>query len=142
MDNSALDAREHFAEPLDVEQAGGGVGARGAQQDVVGLMLAQHVIDQVGRDRELAARFLLAGEAPLDQPGDDGAGAERALHQRRFGEPGFQVVAQHVLVEQLRERQIAALDAQSEIAEAPNGQRIFVGDKAERLHAARARAGA
>ena len=28
MDDSALDAREHFAEALDVQKASGGVGAR------------------------------------------------------------------------------------------------------------------
>ena len=56
MDDSAPDAREHVAEPADVEQAGGRIGARRAQQDVVGLVLAQHVVDQVGRDRHLPAR--------------------------------------------------------------------------------------
>ena len=92
--------------------------------------------------RELPARFLLAGIAPLDQPGDDGAGAECALHQRRFGEPGLQIVAQHVLVEQRGERQLAARDVQGDIAEAPDGERIFIGDEAERLQARRAPAGA
>ena len=53
---------------------GGGIRARRAQQNMVGLVLAQHVVDEIGRDRELAAGFFLAGEAPLDQPGDDGAG--------------------------------------------------------------------
>ena len=76
--------------------------------------------------------FSLPGKAALDQPGDDGAGAEGALHQRRLGEPGFEVVAQHVLVEQRRERQLAALDALRDIAQAPDRQRIFVGDETER----------
>src|SRR5262245_10071512 len=117
MDDSALDAREHLAEAADVEEAGGGVGARGAQEDVVGLVLAQHVVDEVGRDRYLAARFLLPREAALDQPGDDCASAERTLHQRGFVEPGFEVVAQHVLAEQGRERELAAFDAQRDVAE-------------------------
>ena len=52
-----------------------------------------------------------------------------------FGEPGLEIVAQHVLVEQFGEREIAARDAQRQIAEAPHGQRIFVGDEAERPHA-------
>ena len=53
MNNSPPDAREHFAEPLDVEEAGRGIGPRRAQQDMVALVLAQHVIDQIGRDRNL-----------------------------------------------------------------------------------------
>ena len=74
-----------------------GVGAGGAQQHMVGLVLAQHVIDKVGRDGDLAARLLLSREPPLDQAGNDRAIAEHALHQRRFGKPGLQIVAQHVL---------------------------------------------
>ena len=67
------------------------------------LVLAQHVVDEVGRDRDLAPRLLLARIAALDQPGDDGAGPEGALHQRRFGEPVLEVVAEHVLGEELVE---------------------------------------
>ena len=55
-----LDAREHFGDAAHVEEAGRGVGAGGAQQHMVGLVAAQHVVDEVGRDRHLAARFLLA----------------------------------------------------------------------------------
>ena len=45
---SAMDAREHITEPLEVEQPGGSIGARAAQEHMIGLMLAQHVVDQVG----------------------------------------------------------------------------------------------
>ena len=38
MHDSAFDAREHFAKPAHVEQAGRGIGARGAQKNVIGLM--------------------------------------------------------------------------------------------------------
>ena len=62
-------------------------------------MAAEHVVNEVGRDGHLAPRLLLAGEAALDQAGDDGAVAEGALHQRRFGEPCLKVVAQHILIE-------------------------------------------
>ena len=86
--------------------------------------------------------FSSPGKRRLDQAGDDGAIAEGALHQRGFGEPFLEVVAQHVLVEKLRERELAAPDAQIEIAQAPHGERIFIGDKAERPHAAPAQAGA
>ena len=61
------DARQHVAKPPDVEQAGRRVRARRLQQDVVGLVAAQHVVDQVGRDGHLPAALLLAGMAPLDQ---------------------------------------------------------------------------
>ena len=84
MHDSPLHAEEHFAEPLDVEQAGRGVGARRLQQDVVGLVAAQHVVDEVGRDGDLPPGLLLARMLPLDQPGDDGAVPERALQKIRI----------------------------------------------------------
>ena len=95
-------------EPADIEQPGRGIGARRAQQHVIGLVLAQHVVDQVGREQHLAAGFLLAGEAPRDQAGNDRAGAERALHQRGFGKPRLEIVAQHVRIEQRIEIEPAA----------------------------------
>src|SRR6185437_1455102 len=109
MDDSAADAREHFAEPADIEQASRGVASRRAQQHVVGLMAAQYVVNEIGRDGDLTARLLLARKTALDQPGNDRAIAEGPFHQRRFGEPGFEIVAEHVLIEKLVERQRAAL---------------------------------
>ena len=64
----------------------------------------------------LAAGLLLAGEAPLDQAGDDRAIAEGALHQRGFREPGLEIVAQHVLVEQRVEIEPALADHQRAVA--------------------------
>ena len=101
--DSALDSRQHIAEPADVEEAGRGVGPGGLQQDVVGLVLAEHVVDEVGRDRHLPAGLLLAGMALLDQPGDQRAVPEHALQEVALRHPGFEVVAEHVLVEQLGE---------------------------------------
>ena len=49
--------------------------------------------------------------------------------------PGFQVVAQHILVEQLGEREVAAFDVQSDVAQSPNRQGIFIGDKPQRPQA-------
>src|SRR5579864_5910221 len=112
-----LDPRQHGAEPFDVEEARGRLLARGAQEDVVGLMAAQHVVDEVGRDRHLPLILLLGRRPALDQSGDDGALPEHAFHQRRFGKPGFEIIAQHVLAEQLRERQSALANGQSRIAE-------------------------
>ena len=81
-----------------------GIGARRLQQDVVGLVAAEHVVDEVGRDRHLPAGLFLARMPALDQPGDDGAIAERALQQVRIREPRLEIVAQHVLVEEIGER--------------------------------------
>ena len=68
---------------------------------MIGLVLAQDVVDEIGRDRDLPPRLLLPRKPPLDQAGNHGAVPERAFHQRGFGEPILQVVAEHVLREQL-----------------------------------------
>ena len=52
--DAPLDAHQHVAEAAQIEQAGGRIGARGAQQYVIGLVLAQ---------ARLAAR--LGGETPI-----------------------------------------------------------------------------
>ena len=71
----------------------------------------------------------LAGMAALDQAGDDGADAERALHQARFGKPGIEVVAQHVLAEEVpRSSRSDALHL-GEVGHAPDGQRVVAGDE-------------
>src|SRR5262245_7790753 len=59
MNDSPLHAREHLSEPANIEQSRCGICARGAQEYVVCLMLAQHVVDKVCGNRHLAARFLL-----------------------------------------------------------------------------------
>ncbi len=97
-------------------------------------MLAQHVVNQVGREQHLAPGLLLPGEPPRDQSGDDGAGAEGALHQRGFGKPGFQVVAQHVRIEQRVEIKPALPDHERHVPQPPHRQRVFIGDKSERTH--------
>ena len=58
-------------EARHVDEAGRRILARAAQQQVVGLVPAQHVVDQVGIDGELPAAFLQTRLAALDQPGDD-----------------------------------------------------------------------
>jgi hypothetical protein len=99
---------------------------------VIGLMTAQHVVDEIGRDRHLAHVLFRAGSTALDQSRNDGALPECPLHQRRFGEPGFKVIAQHVLIEQPRERQLAIADCEGRIAQSPDRKRMFVGDETER----------
>ena len=96
----AGDAGQHLRQAAHVGQAAGGVGAGGAQQDVVRLVAAQHVVDQVRVDGHLAARAVGAGLAAVDQPGDHRDVAEGAAQQAALGHPGLQVVAQHVLLEQ------------------------------------------
>ena len=132
MGDSPLDPREHITEPANIEQARRGIGARRAQQHVIGLVLAQHVVDQVGREQHLPPGLFLAGEAAGDQAGDDGAGAEGALHQCRFRQPRLEIVTQHVRIEQRVEIELSLPDHERHVAERPDGQRIFVGDKAER----------
>src|SRR5689334_2642133 len=68
MHDSPADAGEHRAEPSNVEKAAGGIGPGRLQENVVGFMAAEHVVDEIGRDGDLAARLLLAGVALLDQP--------------------------------------------------------------------------
>src|SRR5262245_65042666 len=99
MNDSATDPREHFTKALDIEQTGRRVGARSAQENMIRLMPAQHVIDKVSGNRELPARFFLAREPLFNQPGNDRAAAEGPFHQRRFSEPCFQIITKHVLVE-------------------------------------------
>ena len=70
MDDSPVNARQHITEPLEVEQPGGSIGARRAQQHMIGLVLAQHVVDQIGREQDLAPCLFLAGEAARDQSRD------------------------------------------------------------------------
>jgi hypothetical protein len=64
---------------------------------------------------------------------------ECSHHQRRFGEPRFEVIAQHVLVEKPRKRQFSVADREGQIAEPPHRKRVFVGDEAERTQACRSR---
>ena len=88
-------------------------------QDVVGLVAAEHVVDEVGRDGDLAAGLLLARMALLDQAGDQGAVPEHALEEVALGHPGIEIVAEHVLVEERGEARLAAREGGAEIARAP-----------------------
>ena len=92
----ALDGDQEVGEAADVGQADRGLGARGPQQHVVRLVLAQHVVDQVRAEGDLPPGLLLARDAALDQPGDDGTVAEGPAHQRALGHPLLELVAQDV----------------------------------------------
>ncbi len=83
-------------------------------------MAAQHVIDQIGRNRDLPPGLFLAGMALVDQAGNHGAIAEGALQQEAFVQPGFQIVAQHVLVEEHAERRVAHLESEAHVLQRPD----------------------
>src|SRR5260370_27383472 len=57
--DAALGTPQKIAQALEVGELVGRVLARGAQQDVVGLVLAQRGIDQGGAEGDLPARLLL-----------------------------------------------------------------------------------
>jgi hypothetical protein len=76
-----------------IDESGCGICERGAEQNVVGLVLAEDVIDQVGGHGHLPSGLLLTGMTALDQTRDDGADAEGALHQARLCQPCVEVVA-------------------------------------------------
>jgi hypothetical protein len=50
-----------------------------------------------------------------------------------FVEPGFEVVAQHVLVEEVVRATAAHGEVVAQVVERPDGKRIVGGDEAERL---------
>ena len=81
------------------EKACGRVGPGGLQENVVRVVPAQHVVDEIGRQRDLAPGFLAARMAALDEAGDDRYLPERALHQVRLRQPRVEIVAEHVLGE-------------------------------------------
>src|ERR671924_1822188 len=101
MPDSPLDSLQESAEAPDIDQPRRRIGKRGLEQNMVRLMLAEHVIDEIGRNGHLPACLLLTRMASLDQSGDDGANPEGALHQTRFGKPGVEIVSEHVLIEEL-----------------------------------------
>src|SRR5262249_14257436 len=81
MDDSPLDSPQHIAEPGDVEEPGGGVRPGRLQEDVVGLVATEDVVDEVGRDGDLAAALLTAGMTLLDQAGDQRGVPEHPLEK-------------------------------------------------------------
>src|SRR5262245_16367108 len=100
MPDSVLDSSQEIAEAVDVNQAGRGVGESRLQQNMPRFVLAEHVINEIGGHRHLPPGLFLSGVAALDQPRNDGADPEGALHQARLREPGVEVVTKHVLVEE------------------------------------------
>ena len=133
MPDSSPDPLQKAAQASDIDESGCSVGKGSLEENVVRLVLAEHVVDEIGRNRHLPARLFLSRMAALDQPRDDGADAEGALHQARLGKPGVEIVAEHVLVEQSREVEPSGPHHLAHIGEAPDAERIFIGDETERL---------
>ena len=100
MADAARHAAEHAGEAAEIGQAAGGIGARRAQQDVVGLVPAQHVVDQVGVDGDLAAVCSAPGWLRSTRPAITATLRKVRRSMRALRHPGFEIVAQHVLLEQ------------------------------------------
>jgi hypothetical protein len=122
MRDSTLYARKKLAETGNIQKSFGRVVPGGLQEDVVRFVGAQDVVDEIGRYGHLTARFFLARVPPLDQAGNDGAVAEGAFQQARFGEPGIEIVAENIFLEQGIERDPAGGKQQRQVAETPDGE--------------------
>jgi len=71
----------------------------------------------------------------LHQTGDQRHLPERALHEVRLGEPGVEIVAQHVLGEELGEIEALFRDHLRQVAQPPQSHAVVVGDEAQGLRA-------
>ena len=100
MPDSSTDPLQEKVEATDIDEAGCRIGECCMQEDVVGLVLPEHVVDKVGRHGHLAVGLLQPGVTTFDHPRDNGADAKRTLHQARFGKPRVEVVSEHVGIEQ------------------------------------------
>ena len=124
---AAAAAGEHLLDAAEVDEAAAGLGAGDAEQEVAGVVLAQGVVEDVGGEGGLAAGLAPAGEVLLDQAGDGGGGAEGALHHRVLAEPALEAVAQAGGVEER--------GGVGDLVEAPDQQRVVVGDEAHGVEA-------
>src|SRR3546814_8400381 len=71
MDDVTPRTDQKIGKAMDVRQAVRGVGARRPQQDVIGFVAAQHVVDQVGTEGHLSSGLLLPRMAALDQRSEE-----------------------------------------------------------------------
>ena len=87
---------EQIAQPPHVGHPRARIGPRGLQQDMIGLVLAQHVVDQIGREGDLLAGLALAGMLPLDQPADHRDLPEGPAQQVRILHPVHEFVREYI----------------------------------------------
>ena len=87
---------EQIAQPPDISQPRARIGPGRFEQDMVGFVFPQHVIDQVGREGDLLAGLALARMLPLDQAADHGDLAKGAPQQMRILHPFDEFILQDV----------------------------------------------
>src|SRR4029077_19035360 len=68
MPDSSTDPLQEKVEATDIDEAGCRIGECCMQEDVVGLVLTEHVVDKVGRHGHLAAGLLQPGVTTFDHP--------------------------------------------------------------------------
>ena len=133
MDQLARGSFKQGGESPQIGQARPSIGPGCLDQQVPRFVFAQDIIDQIGRKGHLPTRFSLAGVLALDQSGDHRHFAERAPKQ---------IGVLHPVVEFVGKDRWRQQDARiGRRPQAPDGQGIVVGDKAQRgqpgmLHAA------
>ena len=115
-------AVQQVAKPPDIGQPRPRVGPCRLKKQMVGLIFAQHIVNQVSGKGHLPARLALAGMLPFDQSADDRHFAERAFKHVTCFHPVDEFVGQYVGGKQ----RVRVCDG----FEAPHAQGIVAGDKA------------
>ena len=77
-----------------------GVLPRRLHQQMLGLIFAKHVVDEVGREADLAPGLALARMLALDQPADHRHLAERGLEQIALLDPVDELALEDIWREQ------------------------------------------
>src|SRR6478735_4654707 len=86
-----------------------------------------------GETRSSGLWMIRPRKAALDQAGDHRALAEGAFHQRRFGEPGLEIVPEHVLGEQFVHEAGIARGPCCDVARAIDRDAVIVRHEAQGL---------
>ena len=87
---------EQIGQPPHIGHPRPRIGPGGFEQDVIGLVFLEHIIDQVGRERDLLAGLALPRLLAFDQPADDRHFAKSAAQQVAFGHPLDEFVGQNI----------------------------------------------
>ena len=119
---------QQISQSPDIGHPGTRISPGRLEQYMVGLVLAENVIDKIGREGHLFASLTLARMLALDQPGNHRHLAEGPAQQMRILHPIDKFVGQYIGREQ-RTRIIHRLQP-------PDCQRIIIRHKSARLQAA------
>ena len=125
MDHLVGGALDEAGEAAELGHPRASVVPRGGEQEVLGLVATQHVVDEVGREADLPPGLALAGMLALDEPADDRDLAEGAFEQVRLLDPLDEFMFENVGGEQGR--------GVDDFLEPVAGERIVVGDEAKRF---------